>query len=59
LYDFIGRYWRIGISEFMLPYWLPEDDPTGLPIHHIGSRSFLEEIATELLPKVKREFVRT
>jgi alkanesulfonate monooxygenase SsuD/methylene tetrahydromethanopterin reductase-like flavin-dependent oxidoreductase (luciferase family) len=59
LYDFIGRYWRIGISEFMLPYWLPEDDPTGLPIQHISSRSFLGDIATELLPKVKREFVRT
>ncbi|HEX9090694.1 MAG TPA: LLM class flavin-dependent oxidoreductase, partial [Anaerolineales bacterium] len=48
--DFIGRYADAGIQQFMLGYWLEEDEPRPVPMPHINSPDMLERIATQVIP---------
>lgn len=43
--DFIGRYAEAGIQEFMLGYWLEQDEPRPVPMTHINNLDMLESIA--------------
>ena len=48
--DFIGRYAEAGIQQFMLGYWLEQDEPRPVPMSHINSIDMLERIAQLTIP---------
>jgi len=47
--DFIGRYAEAGIQEFMLGYWLEQDEPRPVPMTHVNNLDMLESIADYVL----------
>ena len=48
--DFIGRYAEAGIQQFMLGYWLDQEEPHPVPMRHINSRDMLEHFALQIIP---------
>jgi len=48
--DFIGRYAEAGIQEFMLGFWLEQDEPRPVPMSHINSVDILEHFALQVIP---------
>lgn len=43
--DFVGRYAEAGIQEFMLGYWMEQEELRPVPMAHINSLGMLERIA--------------